>query len=222
MSGIIGIRESRNSGNISGGSFLGAIAPGADGQVLTSTGSAWNSEAVAASGKVLQVQSFTFTPIVETSTTSFIRITDPAVVDPPYAAVPFEKAITVVSGSDVLILYDLAIGSAAENNRAFIRLNRVADGGSTEIGVGGVSSDRTLVTMAVSTHSTRDDVMTQVAGSYLDTNAFAGLNTYALYWMPADNSGGGYTVYINRAGLDTDIVGIARAKSTITLMEIGA
>jgi hypothetical protein len=111
-----------------GTSAITSIAPGADGQVLTSTGSVWQSEAAAAAGggKLLQVQEDSYTGQATICPSSFV-IFDSG----------FKVTITPASGNHVLLLVTLAQLIVAD--WAWFDIRRSISGGAATDNLSGES-----------------------------------------------------------------------------------
>ena len=93
-----------------GTSAITSVAPSTSGNVLTSTGSAWASQASAGGGKVLAVVQFTKTDTASTTSTS-ATATGLAVTTG-----------TLTSGSKVLVQVSINVGNSTTEQRTHITL----------------------------------------------------------------------------------------------------
>jgi len=188
------------SGTVTGTGALTSIAPGADGQVLTSTGSVWNSEAAAGGGKVLQVESLHFDGTWSTTGTTYTDVTG------------FTKNITPASGTKILILINLASGGTSFNHFQLLR-------DSTVIGDATAAGSRRIGMLNTGQFPTGSTYLKSLSFNYLDTHGADG-STEITYKLQGQNENGA-TTYLGRTERDLNSsVADARAPSSMTLMEI--
>ena len=179
-----------------------AVGTGTDGYVFTGTGAgvdaAW--EAAAAGGKVLQVVQDVKTDTASTTSSSWV------------ATIDIAATLTVSSGSKVLIICDLMLGT--KTTSAWVGIN-IYRGATANIYVGDAASSRIQVSSQF--RGQYQDIGT-TGGTFLDGSPGTGSVTYTLYWSCQSGHGG----YLNRDHTSTDNNSFVRAASSLTLMEIGA
>jgi len=188
-----------------GGVSVVATAPGTSGNVLTSTGSAWASSAVAAGGKVLQVVHTVKTDTFSTSTTgSWVDVTGLTVTTGSLAS----------TGSKVLVQVTMNAGSTADYANA-----RVVDGSGNFItGFGGDAAGGRHRASFGTFYRGADgggNIQLRMAVNLYDSPGSTSAQTYKVQTY----SNG--ILYINRSVTDADNTSIGRSVSTISVMEIG-
>jgi hypothetical protein len=186
-----------------GTSSFQVIAPGTDGQVLTSTGSTWQSEAVSA-GKILQVVQATKTDTFTTTSTSFTDVTDVTVAITPAATT-----------SKILVLLTGFVGNSSTGNaNAYLSLVR----GSTEIFIGDAASSRVRASTTIGPSRAANGIAYGVSIAYVDSPSSTSETTY----KAQARIGGEGTFVIGRSGDDSDNSNEGRVPTSIIVMEIGA
>jgi len=179
------------------------LAVGANNTVLTAdsstaTGLKW--AAAAGGGKVLQVVSATKTDTFTSTSTSYTDITGLSVSITPSA-----------TSSKIMVFVNLTGNGAPASNGSYYRLMR----GTTAIAIGDTASTRTRASGTMYINDTGQ--LTSTSFSNLDSPSTTSATTYKVQGMIP-----GGTFYVNRSSGDVDTDVIARAASTITVMEIGA
>jgi len=158
-------------------------------------GSDWVNR-IPASG-ILQVVSVTKTDTFLTASTTFTDITG------------FSASITPTSASSkVLILASLNIGAGSA---PITGINLVR--GSTSIGQADAAGSRTRAIAAPRPDSNFQIIPTIV--NFLDSPATTSATTYKFQMLTTSS-----TAYLNKTQDDTDVAGLLRTSSTITLMEV--
>ena len=186
-----------------GTSAFQVIAPGTDGQVLTSTGSTWQSEALSG-GKILQVVQATKTDTFTTTSTSFTDVTDVTVAITPAA-----------TSSKVLVLLTGFVGNSSTGNaNAFLSLVR----GSTEIFIGDAASGRVRASTTIGPSRSANGIAYGVSIAYVDSPSSTSETTY----KAQARIGGEGTMVVGRSGDDSDADNEGRVPTSIIVMEIGA
>tara|TARA_R100000963_G_scaffold34781_1_gene29606 strand:+ start:399 stop:2111 length:1713 start_codon:yes stop_codon:yes gene_type:complete len=186
-----------------GTSAFQVIAPGADGQVLTSTGSTWQSEALSG-GKILQVVQATKTDTFTTTSTSFTDVTDVTVAITPAA-----------TSSKILVLLTGFVGNSSTGNaNAFLSLVR----GSTEIFIGDAASSRVRASTTIGPSRSANGIAYGVSIAYVDSPSSTSETTY----KAQARIGGEGTMVVGRSGDDSDSDNEGRVPTSIIVMEIGA
>jgi len=150
--------------------------------------------------RILQVVSTIKTDTFTTSSTSYTDITGLSVSITPTDA-----------NSKVLVIATLNGAGQAAVAEAFIQLVR----DSTPIAIGDTAGTRIRATTTFMSDATRQ-VLAGV--TYLDSPATTSATTYKLQ-IQASAAG---TVYVNRAGSDTDATTRSRTVSSITVCEVSA
>jgi|GEM_PF-3627826 hypothetical protein len=177
-----------------------AVAPSTSGNVLTSNGSAWASQASAGGGKVLQCLSVTKTDSVTNNNATFTTISG------------LSQAITPSASSKILVMFNVNING--NNGGSGIQIVR----DSTALAIGDVASSRKRVT--ANSFTTLGGEMKNLAGQYLDDPSADGSTafTYAIQWR----SNGDEIDYLNRTETHGDTTDADVGSSGLTLIEIGA
>ncbi len=184
-----------------GTSAIGSVAPSTSGNVLTSNGSSWASTAPAGGGKVLQVIHASKYSTTSTTSTAWATISG------------FSATITPsATSSKVLILMSGMMGNSG-NGQGHLRLFR----GPVLINVGDTSGSR-----STGFYGSRDWVgggnyATPINVSFLDGPNSTSALTYSFQWKTTS----GITIYLNRAGTDSNNSGYHRGASNIVLLEVG-
>ena len=187
-----------------GTSAIASVAPSTSGNVLTSNGSAWTSAAAAAGGKLLQMVSFPFTDVFNTSSTT-----------------PVDSGITVnitpsATSSKIWVVAHITWhggGSTAEGSMFLYR------GGSVTAYIADANGSAVRATHSVAfIHGYHGDSQLQSTFSYLDSPSSTSSLTYAVYVSVAS----GQTIYINRDATDSTAAAHGRSASSITCVEYGA
>lgn len=152
-------------------------------------------------GKVLQVVTLTKTDTASTTSSTLVDL------------LGLSATITPTStASRILVMVNMMVGSSTAGSPMSIRLMR----GATAVGVGDASGTRTPATSASTVAITAG--ISPVTVSYVDSPATTSATTYKIQWAALS----GTTLYLNRAGQDTDSSSTYRTITTLTLMEIGA
>lgn len=168
-------------------------------------GSAWK-QFGATTGSVLQVRSTTFAGTVAASTLAgnFTTITG------------LNTTITPISTlSKILVIANVNGARSTSQARVGIQLMR----NSTAVGVGDAAGSRRRIGSVSFVDNVAELTMTNVSAMFLDSPATTSQVTYGVQAWNGDTSGT-QTIYINRTGTDTDESAIARAASTLTLIEV--
>ncbi len=171
-----------------------AIATGNDGQVLTSTGAGSPPafETLPASGKMLQVVSATWTTSTQTSSTSYVDVTDGTATITPAA-----------TSSKVLILVSLGVFTDSDNSAVGeFKIVRTISGSASDVS-NSVFSQVSFLAKQMGNHFLM----------VLDSPSTTSAATYKLQFFRTDQSG---FVEVNRND-GSDI-----QRSVITLIEVGA
>ncbi len=176
-------------------------AHGTDGNVLTSTGSAWASEAAAGGGKILQVSP---TPVqltgrITTTSTSYVAITGMTLAITPSA-----------TSSRILILIQGGLSQEGSGWSTFVQLLR----DSTVIGSGtGTIREDCIASHEATSYQARNS--TPLGIMWLDSPSSTSSVTYSLKFRV--NGGTGVLGGAGQSGVEYGETG-----SHITLLEIGA
>ena len=180
-----------------------AVAPSTSGNVLTSNGSAWASQASAGGGKVLQaIQGAVIRTRVQTTSTSYVSTGLTLNITPS------------ATSSKILVSVHTCVGLGT-NGLQRIHLKIV---GTTTSSVGDASSETTTKesTICVSPRSA-DANYAQIPASMqlLDSPNSTSQQTYVLHWHTAGNTANMNAPHTSDGN---DSIGI----STITAIEVGA
>lgn len=89
---------------------------------------------------------------------------------------------------------------------------------TTEVGIGDAAGSRTQVSAIQTVEATGDHAA--LSFTLLDSPATTSAVVYGIKLF--NNSGVGATLYLNRTSSDSNVAGVGRTASTITVMEIGA
>jgi hypothetical protein len=161
-------------------------------------GSAWVNRVPSAA--ILQVVSTTKTDTFSTTSSTFTSVTG------------LSATITPSSTSSKIYVSATITGNGAPGaSILFLRLTRAG----TAIFIGDTAGSRTRAGAASLNPGT--DAMQAFVVSGLDSPSSTSALTYGV-----EIRGNGNAVVINRTSLDSDLAGIARTVSTITLMEVAA
>ena len=192
---------------------LSRLAPGTSGQQLQTQGAGANPIWAAAGGKVLQVvqsaKTDTATTTVNAGTFADIAGTD----QDDAGSVWCVKITPAATSSTILVTWDCQIGSPSANQTVIFKLFRNA----VNPFLGDTAGSRVRAS-SIGGCSAGIDNITSSSGQYLDSPSLTSEITYKLQWSQEDAQ----TIYLNRAGIDTDNTAHSRSGSTITVMEIGA
>ena len=192
---------------------LSRLAPGTSGQQLQTQGAGANPIWAAAGGKVLQVlqsvKTDTATTTVNAGTFADITGTD----QDGAGSVWCVKITPSVISSKILVSWDGQIGSNSANQTVIFKLFRNA----VNPFLGDTGGSRVRAS-SIGSCSGGDENIQDCGGQYLDSPSLTSEITYKLQWSQEDAQ----TIYLNRAGIDTDNTAHSRSGSTITVMEIGA
>jgi hypothetical protein len=180
-----------------------AVAPSTSGNVLTSNGSAWASQASAGGGKVLQaIQGAVIRTRVQTTSTSYVSTGLTLNITPS------------ATSSKILVSVHTCVGLGT-NGLQRIHLKIV---GTTTSSVGDASSETTTneSTICVSPRSA-DANYAQIPASMqlLDSPNSTSQQTYSLFWKVNSNTANMNAPHTSEGN---DSIGI----STITAIEVGA
>jgi len=158
------------------------------------------STAISTLGGVLQVVSTTKTDTFTMNSSTFTDVTGLSVSITPTS-----------STSKIFVMFDANLGNQYGTNIAVIRLMR----DTTPIFVGTDVGSRTP--LAAQAYNRSSSAMTQVGGSTLDAPATTAAVTYKiqLRWQ---NSGA--IVAVNRSVVDSNVEGVGRGASSITVWEV--
>ena len=164
-------------------------------------------------GKVLQVvqsvKTDTATTTVAAGTFADIAGTDQDAAGSVWCV----KITPAATSSKILVSWDCQIGSATANQSIIFKLFRNA----VEPFLGDTSESRVRASTAGSISGAIDNI-SAVSGQYLDSPSLTSEITYKIQWSQPDVR----TIYLNRAGTDTDDTAHTHTASTITVVEIGA
>jgi hypothetical protein len=175
------------------------IAPGSDGNVLTSTGSTWQSEAPAGGGKILQVVSILLTSSLTVSSSSF-------------TSTALTKAITPSATSSVIMV--LVNMNFANYQYGMWRLDR--DG--TAVALGDAAGSRTRTSGAMFQGSEYGSAVLKNTGvTFLDSPSTTSAVTYTIQIGTPYN---GTQTTMNRSIGNANANYDERTPSSITLLEI--
>ena len=191
-----------------GTSALTSIAPGADGQVLTSTGTVWNSESVPAGGKILQVLQ-----TVKTDTYSDTANSG------TFGWIPGLTASINPSSTSSKILFQASITGGSQTHAIYYKIQHNGSGSYADItnAIGAISDDRSRITSYGLAGTSDDAEMQSTIILFLDSPSKDSSFTYR---VGGSARTGGNTWTINRPYADTDANYTGRSISTIVLMEI--
>ena len=154
-------------------------------------------------GKILQVVSATKTDTASTNSTSFVTT-------------GLEKAITITSGSKVLILIDLFVGVIGGYSVAF----QLYNGSSQVTAFQGDTRGSAIRGFAGDFITPYRYGQVSIANHFLDTPSGTSQN-YKVYWRNG-YSNTGADVYLNRPEQNPNHEQAVAACSSLTLIEIGA
>ena len=164
-------------------------------------------------GKVLQVvqsvKTDTATTTVAAGTFADIAGTDQDAAGSVWCV----KITPAATSSKILVSWDCQIGSATANQSIIFKLFRNA----VEPFLGDADGCRVRSSTAGSISGAIDNI-SAVSGQYLDSPSLTSEITYKIQWSQPDVR----TIYLNRAGTDTDDTAHTHTASTITVVEIGA
>jgi hypothetical protein len=161
-------------------------------------GSAWVNRIGATAG-ILQVVSATKTDAFTTSSTTFTDLTGLSVSITPSSTTSKILVMATISGS---------------SNPAAVAIQIRLMRNSTAIAIGDAAGSRTQVSMAGMAQSTGE--LLALGVDFLDSPSTTSATTYKIQVRGNTPN----TVSVNRAVTDTDSSSIARAVSTITVMEV--
>jgi hypothetical protein len=178
-----------------------AVAPSTSGNVLTSTGSAWASQASAGGGKFLKQEQTALTSSTTTSSTSFVDI----------AGMTVDITPTAVT-SKILVFFNICIGDRL-GWRTYVTLVR----DSTEIFIGDADASHPRCTFQ--TYSSSSLGMETYAMAYLDPNTPADTSTAITYKLQWKHEGSTHPTYLNRTWTNDGSSG-ALGVSSIIVQEI--
>lgn len=178
---------------------LTRLATGADGTVLTSTGTGAVPafEALPAAAKILQVLQTVKTDTTSTTSTTFEACSGLSVAITPAA-----------TSSKILVLADVNIGNSTAGYFTHVRLMQ----DSTAIYIADVYSVR----CSALTRNANNQEIANVGPKYLDSPSTTSEVTYSVQWRVE-----GQTGYLNRNSADTEDTSYGRTASSITVMEVG-
>jgi len=164
-------------------------------------------------GKILQVlqsvKTDTATTTVAAGTFADIAGTDQDAAGSVWCV----KITPAATSSKILVSWDCQIGSPIANNAVIFKLFRNA----VEPFLADTDGSRVRASTS-GTISGAIDWVSGISGQYLDSPSLTSEVTYKIQWsQPATAS-----IYLNRAGTDTDDTAHSRSASTITVVEIGA
>ena len=163
-------------------------------------------------GKVLQVvqsvKTDTASTTVNAGTFADIAGTDQAGAGSIWCV----KITPSATSSTILVSWANSIGSTQANQTTIFKLFRNA----VNPFLGDAAGDRVVASMVGSCSSGVNNINSS-SGQYLDSPSLTSEVTYKLQWSQEDAQ----TIYLNRAGTDTDDATHMRSASTITVVEIG-
>jgi hypothetical protein len=191
-----------------GTSNVAFVAPGSNGNVLTSNGTAWVSSASSVTrsqlpaGSVLQVVSTTKTDIFSSSSTSYVDVTGLSV------------SITPTSASNkILVMMTLTCG--CDGATVFVAFRLMRD--STAIDIGDAAGSRTRATGGAGRVNDVSDTYS-INANFLDSPGVTSAITYKVQML----NNNGNNAFVGSNGLNADNPATGRYPSTITVMEIAA
>lgn len=198
-----------------GTSAITSIAPGADGQVLTSTGSVWQSEAAAAGGKMLQVVSAFDDEYRTYSNTNYAS---------PAEYTQLECTITpAATTSKIFLQVSLSCGVPYGQSGSSIAIIFKRD--STVIGSGDNTSRGSAeaeVHVANAAVSDWDANMHHLSGTFVDSPSSTSAIDYKVFIYAAHGTGTNKTAIANSGGYNYGNAEQQVGASTLTAIEIGA
>ena len=161
-------------------------------------GAAWATVGPASSGAVVQVKSAFKSDTFSTASTSFVDVTGLSISITPTSA-----------SNNILVMLTTNLATDGSSTAIWARLMR----GATAIAIGDAAGSRTQATLGAYPNG---GLVITGAMTFLDSPATTSATTYKLQIQMNSAATG----YVNRNNSDTDAAAVARAVSSITVMEV--